>query len=151
MQVVQFCLTIRIVHLLIIFSQDYQQKLDDYLSTPKTIDSEGERELGPWDCAGLTGVSCCAMIKHDVRDADTKGNSIQCWIEQAGTDIQNGETVTKKLCEDDITKVCVYENHDGYVDQVPILAYDHVIDAAIADGKTITTQYNGRLRDGSYY
>lgn len=48
------------------------------------------------------------------------------------------DPLPKKRCEDDITKVCVYEKYDGQVLRVPILAYDRVIDDAMQGGYNIT-------------
>ena len=107
------------------------------MTEPSPTITPGERSLGPWDCYGLSGVSCCAMIKHQVRDADVNGKAIQCWIEP-----QTGEhaVLTKVKCEEDLTKICIYENVDGLVDpsKVPILAYDNIIDEAILAGRDIT-------------
>jgi len=75
------------------------------------------------------------MIKHDVRDADERGNAIQCWIEETGA---AGGPLTRRTCEHDITKVCIYEKYDGHVLRVPILAYDRIINGAIASGYNIT-------------
>ena len=112
-----------------------QPRLDSYLSTEKTIETtQGLRSLGPWNCAGLTGVSCCAIIKHDVRDSDTRGKGIQCWVDE----FKPNGPLTRKTCEDDITKVCVYEKYDGKVLRVPILAYDRVIAEAMTGGYNIT-------------
>lgn len=84
--------------------------LDSFLSTPKAVGAAGPRNLGPWNCKGLSGLSCCSKIKHSVRDADVHGKAIQCWIEPF-----TGTLLTKKLCEDDLTKICIYETHDGKV------------------------------------
>ena len=106
-------------------SEAGQERLDTYLATPKTIASAGLRNVGPWDCSGLNGVSCCAMIKHSVRDADARGNALQCWIEP-----HLGVQGTRATCEADLTKLCIYENHDGKVSKVPILMYGKVARAA---------------------
>ena len=85
-------------------------QLDAFLSSSKVIGAEGVRNLGPWNCKGLSGVSCCAKIKHSVRDKDVHGKAVQCWIEPFTATL-----LTKKLCEEDLTKVCIYERHDGKV------------------------------------
>jgi hypothetical protein len=46
--------------------------------------------------------------------------------------------LTKKLCEEDLTKVCIYEAHDGSVWKDPILSFDRILDAAIDAGRDIT-------------
>ena len=107
--------------------------LDSFLSTPKTIGNAGPRNIGPWYCKGLSGVSCCAKIKHSVRDKDVHGKAVQCWIEP----YTNG-LLTKKLCEEDLTKVCIYEAHDGSVWKDPILSFDRILDTAIDAGRDIT-------------
>ena len=107
--------------------------LDTFLSTPKTVGAAGPRNLGPWNCQGLTGVSCCSKIKHSVRDEDENGKAIQCWIEPFTSGL-----MTKKICEEDLTKVCIYETHDGKVWKDPILSFDRILDEAISAGRDIT-------------
>mgnify|MGYP000260908250 CR=1 FL=1 len=121
-----------------------EAKFDNYMAS--TIDpvDPGPRTLGPWDCKGLTGVLCCAMIKHSVRDADVNGRAIQCWINPV-----SGEhaVVTPTACEEDLTKVCIYETIDGKVDATPILAFDNIIDDAVAAGRDIEPDAWIALRD----
>lgn len=96
-------------------------QLDAFLSSSKVIGAAGVRNLGPWNCKGLSGVSCCAKIKHSVRDKDVHGKAVQCWIEPFTATL-----LTKKLCEEDLTKVCIYERHDGKVvrcDDIDIMVY----------------------------
>lgn len=98
-----------------------QEEFDTFMATDASIAPAGERAVGPWNCTGLSGVSCCAKIKHSVRDQDTRGSAIQCWIE-----VMDG-LLTVKTCEDDLTKVCIYETWDNMVYTVPILAYYEVL------------------------
>ena len=122
----------------------YQEVVDTALSTPKSIAPAGNRTLGPWNCQGLTGISCCSMIKHEVRDADIHGNALQCWIEQWGGDgclLKSGGggcLLTKGLCEASINMICIYETSDGMVNMSPILAYERVIRRKINEGYDIT-------------
>ena len=59
-----------------------QSRLDEVLNGPQsTIEEEGDRNIGPFDCRGLTGFGCCLLVKHSVRDADVDGRAIQCWLE----------------------------------------------------------------------
>jgi hypothetical protein len=46
--------------------------------------------------------------------------------------------MTKQICEEDLTKVCIYETHDGKVWKDPILSFDRILDEAIAAGRDIT-------------
>lgn len=104
-------------------------KLDTFLATPVPLEpTAGSRSIGPWDCRGLTGVSCCAMIKHSVRDHDEQDNAVQCWVETISG------LLTVKTCEDDLSKICIYETYDGKVFSVPLLAYDKVLEAANTAG-----------------
>ena len=45
-----------------------------------TVAEAGPRDLGPWDCTGLTGYNCCLKIKLSVRDKDTQDKAIQCQL-----------------------------------------------------------------------
>ena len=59
-----------------------QSRLDKALNGPQpAVEGEGERNIGPFDCRGLTGFGCCLLVKHSVRDADVDGRAIQCWLE----------------------------------------------------------------------
>ena len=53
------------------------------------------------------------------------GKAVQCWIEPYTSGL-----LTKKLCEEDLTKVCIYEAHDGSVYRI--------LDTAIDAGRDIT-------------
>jgi len=116
----------------------YQSKFESYMNVPETTALAGKRTVGPWDCLGLSGVSCCAMIKHSVRDADVEGNAIQCWIEPVDNNgLINNHTLTRKKCDENMNRICIYEMHDGYVGMTPILAFDEIVDAEIAGGRSI--------------
>lgn len=55
------------------------------------------------------------------------------------------------MCEDDITKICVYEKYNGMVLRVPILAYDAEINDAIAGGYNISkSQDESGLGEAKY-
>ncbi len=56
-----------------------EAKLTTALAETATIEQSGQRTIGPFDCSGMTGHSCCLMIKHKVRDSDSKGRAIQCY------------------------------------------------------------------------
>lgn len=109
-----------------------KQELDAYLATEPMVRPSGEEVVGPWDCAGLTGVSCCATIKHDVRESDSNGNAIQCWIEE---DAPGAPLTTSKACEHDVKKICIYAIKTGsgiketIVTAIPILAYDQDLES----------------------
>jgi hypothetical protein len=117
-------------------------RLDDKLSTAPVVNSDpNARNIGPWDCSGLTGVSCCAMIKHDVRDSDKQGSAIQCWVEEDDPDEE--PLVTQLTCEHDLTKICIYAKKFSHtaaamVIDDPILAYHEDISTAVAGGADIT-------------
>jgi len=117
-------------------------RLDDKLSEAPVVNSDpNARNIGPWDCSGLTGVSCCAMIKHDVRDSDKQGSAIQCWVEEDDPDEE--PLVTQLTCEHDLTKICIYSKKFSHtaaamVIDDPILAYHEDISTAVAGGADIT-------------
>lgn len=56
-------------------------KLEQALSKTTNIELPGRRSIGPFDCSGMTGRSCCMMIKHKVPDSDKKGRAIQCYTD----------------------------------------------------------------------
>ncbi len=56
-------------------------KLEQALLETTTIELPGRRPIGPFNCVGMTGHSCCLMIKHKVRDSDKKGRAIQCYTD----------------------------------------------------------------------
>lgn len=89
-------------------------KLDAALSEEVVVAEAGPRTLGPYDCTGLTGFSCCLMIKHIVRDSDQSGRSIQCFLEYA-------EGTAKRTYMDFKTskKVLIFSNHYGLVKRQP--------------------------------
>ena len=70
------------------------------------------------------------MIKHDVRESDSNGNAIQCWIEE---DAPGAPLTTSKACEHDVKKICIYAIKTGsgiketIVTAIPILAYSEVL------------------------
>jgi hypothetical protein len=43
----------------------------------------GTRQVGPWDCQGLTEVQCCDLIQADVPDQDVNGKYIDCWFSES--------------------------------------------------------------------
>ena len=81
------------------------------LEEPEQLEP-GDRQVGPWDCSGMSGVDCCLMIKHEVRDIDEHNHAIQCYL-----DYQPG---TQKYYEQQYnSRVRIFENHEGKVSQVP--------------------------------
>lgn len=46
----------------------------------ETGEVAGERQIEPIDCTGLTGESCCLLVKLKVRDHDIRDNAIQCTL-----------------------------------------------------------------------
>ncbi len=62
----------------------------------------------------MTGVDCCLMIKHEVRDIDNQNNAIQCYL-----DYKPG---TLKYYEQQYaSRVRIFETHDGYVAETPVV------------------------------
>jgi len=88
-----------------------QTKLAKALESEGVV-QEGDRTIGPWDCSGMTGVDCCLMIKHEVRDIDNQDNAIQCYL-----DYKPGTTKYNQL--QSASKVRIFETNDGYVSETP--------------------------------
>ncbi len=75
---------------------------------------EGERQIDPIYCGGMTGVSCCLLIKLTVRDHDIHDNAIQCTLNYVES------TKKKKYCQNlRGKKVHIFANHNGIVNKVP--------------------------------
>mmetsp|Transcript_9308 Transcript_9308/g.19265 ORF Transcript_9308/g.19265 Transcript_9308/m.19265 type:complete len:281 (-) Transcript_9308:130-972(-) len=90
-----------------------QEKLAKALEAESVVE-EGDRTLGPWDCSGMTGIDCCLMIKHEVRDIDHQNNAIQCYL-----DYKPG---TLKYYEQQYaSRVRIFETHDGHVAETPVV------------------------------
>mmetsp|Transcript_29169 Transcript_29169/g.61944 ORF Transcript_29169/g.61944 Transcript_29169/m.61944 type:complete len:281 (+) Transcript_29169:185-1027(+) len=90
-----------------------QEKLAKALEEESVVE-EGDRILGPWDCSGMTGIDCCLMIKHEVRDIDHQNNAIQCYL-----DYKPG---TLKYYEQQYaSRVRIFETHDGHVAETPVV------------------------------
>mmetsp|Transcript_19641 Transcript_19641/g.38850 ORF Transcript_19641/g.38850 Transcript_19641/m.38850 type:complete len:281 (+) Transcript_19641:184-1026(+) len=90
-----------------------QEKLAKALEAESVVE-EGDRILGPWDCSGMTGIDCCLMIKHEVRDIDHQNNAIQCYL-----DYKPG---TLKYYEQQYaSRVRIFETHDGHVAETPVV------------------------------
>ena len=88
--------------------------LQEALAETVTIATEGSRTIGPFDCSGMTGHSCCLMIKHKIRDANTDGQAIQCYLDYKDTTVKY-----KALLNARGKKVFIFENHDGKVSKEP--------------------------------
>jgi hypothetical protein len=54
-----------------------------FLWRGNTADGLGTRQVGPWDCQGLTEVQCCDFIQADVPDQDVNGKYIDCWFSES--------------------------------------------------------------------
>lgn len=87
------------------------------LSEPPSIAPAGPRTIGPFDCRGLTGTSCCLRIKHEVRDADIYDRAIQCTLGYK-------ETTCKAqwwIESDTSKKVKIYANANEMVREDPMI------------------------------
>ncbi|KAL9182816.1 hypothetical protein ACHAXT_004095 [Thalassiosira profunda] len=93
--------------------------LNTELSSSVTIEAPGERSLGPFDCTGLTGRNCCLMIKHKIRDADTGGRAVQCYLDYA-----EGTVKREALLNSRGKKVFIYTNHNGRITKEPKVVGD---------------------------
>jgi len=79
-----------------------------------TIEGAGARQLGPWNCTGLTGYNCCLKIKLDVRDRDTQDKAIQCQlIYEEGSDKEQWWLNARGK------KVFIFSNHNEFVSKIP--------------------------------
>ena len=96
-----------------------ETKLETALAESATIAQSGKRTIGPFDCSGMTGYSCCLMIKHQVRDSDTKGRAVQCYL-----DYHETTEKYKALLNARGKKVFIYENHNGVVTKDPKIVGD---------------------------
>jgi hypothetical protein len=89
-------------------------KIEDALSEPVVIEVAGNRTIPPIDCTGLTGTSCCLLVKLKVRDSDATGKAIQCSLDYAeGTEKQ------KFWLNHRGKKVHIFANHNGIVSKMP--------------------------------
>jgi hypothetical protein len=93
--------------------------LQTALTETATIEQAGERTIGPFNCSGMTGRSCCLMIKHKIRDADTKGRAIQCYL-----DYHEQTEKAKALLNARGKKVFIFENHKGRISKEPKVVGD---------------------------
>eukprot|EP00986_Skeletonema_menzelii_P018418 scaffold26637_cov220-Skeletonema_menzelii.AAC.3 len=96
-----------------------ETKLTAALSESATIEQAGKRTIGPFDCSGMTGHSCCLMIKHKVRDSDKKGRAIQCY-----TDYREDTEKHKALINSRGKKIFIFENHKGRISKDPKVVGD---------------------------
>ena len=88
------------------------------LNEPPIIHAAGSRIIGPFDCRGMTGFSCCLVIKHFVRDSDLNSRSVQCHLDYDST------TCKKKwwLATETSKKVLIYANHNEMVNRDPMIS-----------------------------
>jgi len=96
-----------------------EAKLQAALAETATIEQSGKRSIGPFDCSGMTGHSCCLMIKHKVRDSDRKGRAIQCYL-----DYHEDTEKHKALLNARGKKVFIFENHKGMISKEPKIVGD---------------------------
>lgn len=80
---------------------------------------EGERSIEPIYCGGLTGESCCLLVKLKVRDHDIHDNAIQCTLNYV-------ESTEKKKYWKNLRgkKVHIFSNHNGIVSKIPQIVGD---------------------------
>ena len=92
--------------------------LDTELAKTATVETT-TRNIGPWDCTGMTGPDCCLMIKHKIRDSDNKGRAIQCYLDYAeGTEKQKAYLNARGK------KVFIFEDHRGHISKEPKVVGD---------------------------
>lgn len=91
-----------------------QAALQEIADSGGAVPPEGERTIAPINCTGLTGESCCLLIKLLIRDSDTNGNAIQCTLNYA-------ESTSKKTYWRNLRgkKVQIFANHNGLVSKNP--------------------------------
>ena len=98
---------------------DGYSKIEDALAATTltgevTIEPAGERTIGPFDCAELTGLDCCLLIKLSIPDSDVNGNAIQCRLDYVA------DSTKKRFWSNQRgKKVKIFENHLGVVSQEP--------------------------------
>ncbi len=69
----------------------------------------------------MTGVDCCLMIKHEVRDVDKNNNAIQCYLDYTpGTTKYNEQQYA--------SKVRIFETTDGHVSETPAVTQYYSVD-----------------------
>jgi len=91
-----------------------KRKLERELGTDREVAERGRRRLGPWDCAGMSGIDCCLMIKHEIRDVDENHHGIQCYLDY--------KTGTRKYYEQQYNgRVRIFADENGYVTKVPVI------------------------------
>lgn len=93
---------------------DGDAKLLNELSTDPGLAGAGSRMLPPFNCTGLTGYSCCLLIKHTVRDADVDNKAIQCFLEYAEGTVK-AEVYNEKTSK----KVMIQSDGNGFVRREP--------------------------------
>ena len=86
-----------------------EAKLTDALNQELTIAASGERDIPPINCSGLTGESCCLLVKLTVRDSDKNGNAIQCSLDYVAS------SQKKNWLNHRGKKVHIFANHNNYV------------------------------------
>lgn len=91
----------------------------DPLSGGGTVLEAGERTIEPIDCAGLTGESCCLLVKLKVRDSDINGNAIQCSLDYVQTSEKKQYWLNHRG-----KKVHIFSNHNNIVSKVPEIVGD---------------------------
>jgi hypothetical protein len=89
-------------------------KITDALNQELTIQAAGERDIPPIDCSGLTGESCCLLVKLTVRDSDRNGNAIQCSLDYVASSQKKKYWLNHRG-----KKVHIFANHNNYVSKVP--------------------------------
>lgn len=94
-------------------------KIQDALAQEVTVESAGERYIEPIDCSGLTGESCCLLIKLKVRDHDINGNAIQCSLDYVSESTKKQYWLNHRG-----KKVHIFSNHNNMVSKVPNIVGD---------------------------
>ena len=100
---------------------EFQDLLNNRPTDPGsiTIADAGLRDLGPWNCTGLTGMNCCLKIKLDVRDSDANHKAIQCQLIY-----DEGSEKEKWWLNSRGKKVFIFPNHNDFVRKVPEIVGD---------------------------
>ena len=94
-------------------------KIQAELEKGVTVESAGERYLEPIDCTGLTGESCCLLVKLKVRDHDLNGNAIQCSLDYISESAKKQYWLNHRG-----KKIHIFANHNNMVSKVPKVVGD---------------------------
>ena len=122
-----------------------ETKLTAALSESVTIEQAGKRTIGPFNCSGMIGHSCCLMIKHKVRDSDKKGRAIQCYLNYHKYTVKRNALISTRG-----KKVVIYENHNGRITKEPMVVggWPHGVTDNEADFNQWLLENGSELSDG---